>query len=259
MVGQDEADAIRDKEVNRCMQQLENLGGTIRTTRSAARAQAARAATAERASGTAEVTPNVAAESTAKSTTADRLNMTTDMTRLGTAAWCPGGVMKAFGDTTKPTEAPTDTAEETTMGAVFTMSYSPESLTPDSTNDESTPAVKLPATMKALAPGGGRAEGTRRTEEDMSEREPSLQRAIKEYVGRQLQQGNKDWRKQLLCPFSCEGQTDIKAHASTDKWELWCELYGLCIDSFNNKTGEVVCYGHCHGLLGLVAHCKKNK
>ena len=93
----------------------------------------------------------------------------------------------------------------------------------------------------------------------MSEREPSLQRAIKEYVGRQLQRGDKDWRKPLLCPFSCEGQTDIKAHASTDVWELWCERYGLCIDPYNKKTGEGVCYGHCHGLLGLGAHCKKNK
>ena len=166
--------------------------------------------------------------------------------------------MKAFGDTTNPTETPTDTAEETTREAIFTISNSPNSLTPDSINDESTPAVKLPAPTKDLEPGRGRAGETRRTAEDMSEREPSLQRAIKEYVGRQLQHGNNDWRKHLLCPFSCEGQTNIKAHASTDGWELWCERYGLCIDPCNKKTGEVVCYGHCNGLLGLVAHCKEN-
>ena len=125
MVGQDEADAIRDKEVNRCMQQPLNLGGM--TTRSTARAQAARATTVERGSGAAEATPNVAAESTAQSTAADSFNRTTDMTRFGTPTWCSGGVMKAFGDTTNPTEAPTDTAEETTREAIFTISNSPNS------------------------------------------------------------------------------------------------------------------------------------
>ena len=63
----------------------------------------------------------------------------------------------------------------------------------------------------------------------------------------------------MPCPYTIEGQTDMRDHVSRDQWEQWSTQYGLCrmVGTCNRMEGDEVCRGTCKSLPGLVQHCKR--